>query len=178
MGARFHASGDEVPCRTLDVSCGGALVEATHWPAIGERVVLVARDLGRVDASVVRHIADKGFGVRFEIGPHKRERIAETLTIKANPNIAEGIGPERRLQRRDGGGAIVNVEMDDGGRIACQVVDFSLLGVALATQEARPPIGAWVKVGVTHGRVTRYFERGFAVDFGPRTRPEPRADLP
>jgi hypothetical protein len=178
MGARFHASGEEAPCRTLDVSCGGALVEATHWPEIGDRVVLLARDLGRIDASVVRHVAEKGFGVRFEIGPHKRERIAEALTMKANPSIAETIAPERRLPRRTGGGAIVNVETDDGQRIACEILDFSLVGVALATKETRPPIGMWVKVGATHGRVARYFDRGFAVDFGPRTRPAVSPDLP
>lgn len=171
MGARLLVGGDEAPCRTLDLSCGGALVEVVDWPPIGDPVVLYARDLGRVAGEVVRHVPERGIGMRFEIGPYKRERLAEILTLKANPQAqADGAleGARRTAQRFAGEGQIAHVEMEDGRTLPCEILDFSLFGVAVRTEALRPPLGAFVKIGATRGRVARFFEGGFAVDFGPR----------
>jgi len=171
LGARLLADGtDEAPCRTLDLSCGGALIEATAWPSVDCAVVLYARDLGRVPARVVRHVAERGFGISFEIGPSKRERLAEGLTVKATPAVDGAVldDPRRAVRRRTDQSAVA-VELEDGRRLTCDVLDFSLLGVALRSASLRPPLGAWVKVGATHGRVARFFDDGFAVDFGPRS---------
>lgn len=172
MGARLLVGGDEAPCRTLDVSPGGALVEAVDWPQVGDPVVLYARDLGRVAGEVVRHVPDRGFGMRFQIGPYKRERLAEILTLKANPQ-AQGDGEidsaRRAAPRFAGEGQSAVVELEDGRSLPCEILDFSLFGVAVRTSALRPPIGAFVKIGASRGRVARFFEGGFAVDFGPRT---------
>lgn len=172
IGARLLANGEEAPCRTFDLSCGGALVEALDWPQVGSPVVLYARDIGRVAGEVVRHVPERGFGMRFEIGPYKRERLAEILTLKANPptDTAPEIASVRRAAPRYAGdGQSVFVEMEDGRSLPCEILDFSLFGVAVRTQGLRPPLGAMVKIGATRGRVARFFEGGFAVDFGPRT---------
>ena len=47
----------------------------------------------------------------------------------------------------------------------CDVLDFSLVGASLRTAQRRPELGAWVRVGQTYGRVSRYLADGFAVDF-------------
>lgn len=171
IGARLLANGDEAPCRTLDFSCGGALVEALDWPQVGAPVVLYARDIGRVAGEVVRHVPERGFGMRFEIGPYKRERLAEILTLKANPqaDAAREIDSVRRAAPRFAGdGQTVVVELEDGRSVPCEILDFSLFGVAVRTPSLRPPLGAMVKIGATRGRVARFIEGGFAVDFGPR----------
>lgn len=170
VGARLLAAGaeEELPCRTINISCGGALVEATAWPALGARVVLFARDLGRMPGAVVRHLPNEGFGVRFEFGAHKREKMAEVLTLKANPKIAAEIDA-RRTRRYAADDRAIIVEMQDGRTLPCQILDFSLIGIAVKTPSLRPPLGAWVKVGATYGRVSRFFENGFAIDFGPPT---------
>jgi hypothetical protein len=168
IGARFLAANEETPCRTIDVSCGGALLEAADWPAVGERLILVSRELGRLPGAVVRHVAGHGLGVRFDLTLVKRERLAETLTLKANPQFCEELDEAPLTRRYDGAGRTVLVETADGRGFECEVLDFSLLGVALRTQRLRPPLGAWVKVGATYGRVARFIDGGFAVDFGPR----------
>lgn len=171
MGARLLVQGEEAPCRTLDLSCGGALVEVLDWPPIGDPVVLYARDIGRVAGEVVRHVPERGVGMRFEIGPYKRERLAEILTLKANPQAqaAPEIDSARRAAPRfTGDGQTAVVELDDGRTLRCEILDFSLFGVAVRSQGLRPPLGANVKIGATRGRVARFFEGGFAVDFGPR----------
>ena len=40
-----------------------------------------------------------------------------------------------------------------------------MVGASLKTAQTRPSIGAWVRVGQTYGRVSRYLEDGFAIDF-------------
>ena len=56
--------------------------------------------------------------------------------------------PVPRAPRRDAGRPASNGETPAGYR--------------------RPEIGAWVRVGQTDGRVARYTETGFAVDFQPK----------
>ena len=168
IGARFLAANEETPCRTIDVSCGGALLEATEWPAVGERLILVSRELGRLPGAVVRHVDGQGLGVRFDLTMVKRERLAETLTMRANPQFCEGLEETPRARRYDGAGRTVLVETADGRGLECEILDFSLLGVALRTPGLRPALGAWVKVGATYGQVARFIDGGFAVDFGPR----------
>jgi hypothetical protein len=168
IGARFLAANEEAPCRTIDVSCGGALLEATDWPAIGEPLILVSRELGRLPGAVVRHVAGQGLGVRFDLTTVKRERLAETLTVKANPLLSEGLCGAERARRYDGAGRTLLVETADGRGLECEILDFSLLGVALKAHGLRPALGAWVKIGATYGRVARFMDGGFAVDFGPR----------
>ena len=43
--------------------------------------------------------------------------------------------------------------------------------VRVSLTRERPPIGAWLRVGQTYGRVARYLDDGFAVDFQAPPRP-------
>jgi hypothetical protein len=52
----------------------------------------------------------------------------------------------------------------DGTKEQCAIVDLSVLGVAVASLN-RPPTGSTVRVGKASGRVVRYLDDGFAVEF-------------
>ena len=54
--------------------------------------------------------------------------------------------------------------LPNGLNITCRLIDFSLSGAALATDQ-RPPIGVLVTIGKVPGRVVRHLEEGFAVEF-------------
>ena len=165
-GRLMNESGLEFDCRTLDVSPGDARLSCSSQPSPGERLVLYLQKLGRVEANVSRVLGDSLFAVQFGVGAHKRERLAEHLMLLMNPQCV--IAEERRNLRHTSGGGITILELEDGSLLTCEIVDFSLTGVALRTGRPRPLIGSWVKIGGQHGRVTRFIDQGFAVDFDAR----------
>jgi hypothetical protein len=101
--------------------------------------------------------------VLFQATTHKREKIAEQLTWLINKDRF-GIEEERRAARASSSSSCY-VMLENGKSIPCDVLDFSMVGASLRTSQ-RPDIGAWVRIGQTYGRVSRYLEDGFAVDFG------------
>jgi hypothetical protein len=54
--------------------------------------------------------------------------------------------------------------MPNGVNIGCRLIDVSLSGAALATDQ-RPPMGALVTIGKVQARVVRHLDDGFAVEF-------------
>jgi hypothetical protein len=54
--------------------------------------------------------------------------------------------------------------MPDGSEAVCQVIDMSLSGAAIAS-ENKPPMGTIIKLGKTQARVIRHVDGGFAVEF-------------
>ena len=54
--------------------------------------------------------------------------------------------------------------MPNGVNLTCRIIDVSLSGAGIATDQ-RPPLGALVTLGKVQGRVVRHLEEGFAVEF-------------
>jgi hypothetical protein len=160
-GRLLDRNGDEHDCRTLDISPGDARITSSARARLGERLIVYLKDVGRVEAEVVRELEGASFAVLFNATTHKRERIAEQLTVLINPDCE--IGEERRQRRFSGAGA-ASLELEDGAVAPCEILDFSLVGIAVKCAR-RPMIGAWVKVGNQYGRVSRYLDQGFAIDF-------------
>lgn len=161
-------AGYEQTCRTLNISAGGALIHAPASIPLGANVVLYVDDFGRLPAKVCRPSEDGAFGVQFAITPHKAERVIETITWRLNAANLGLASSEHRRMRRYPGREEIDVQIDGGGMLTCTVLDFSMVGVALATKKQRPPVDAWVQVGNSYGRVSRYIEGGFCVDFAPK----------
>jgi hypothetical protein len=168
-GRVLNEAQSEFDCRTEDVSPGGARLMAATPVKHGESIVIYLSDLGRTPAHVVRVGEGGEFGVIFDISEHKREKIAERLCWALNRSLFDET-EERRAPRKEATGTSVDVILEDGAILPCEMADFSLLGCSLRTTRARPRIGVWVQVGMTHGRVSRYFGDGFAVDFQPNQR--------
>jgi hypothetical protein len=155
------ASGLERPCRTIDLSPGDACISADDMPIMGEKLIIYAQHIGCLEGPVTR-LGGGEFGVRFLATLAKRERLAETLTELCNSQ-GEVLGNRRTLRYQ--GSGIALVEVDGAEALHCEVTDFSLVGMAARTAATRPMIGTWVKIGAMHGRVSRYIENGFAIDF-------------
>lgn len=161
-GRILDEQGAEYDCRTEDVSPGDARITAAQRPSLGAKVIIYLKDLGRLEGHVARMLGSGAFAIRFSSTIRKREKITDQLTLLINPGIKTD--DRRDGPRQDGGGSI-EVLMDSGQKLIGQIVDFSLLGVAIATTQGRPLLGSWVVIGQQYGRVARYFDGGFAVDF-------------
>lgn len=169
-GRMLDQAGREHDCRTADMSPGDVRIAAPVLPHVGERVVLYLEGFGRVSGRVARR-SEEDVAVIFDFSAHKREKLTEQLTIAINKDI-EFADDERRTARRiDAGSAsLARIELENGVGYEAEVLDFSLSGITLRTRRPPPPIGTWVRIGGTYGRVARLIEAGFAVDFEPRGR--------
>lgn len=164
-GRMLDPLGREHDCRTEDISPGDARITSAFSLDVGHRVVLYLETFGRIAGVVARRCGENEFAIIFDTSPHKREKLAEALTALLNQDLLAGeeaAAPESPLRQR------ARIETEDGRAIEGDVLDFSLAGMTIRTARPRPPLGAWVRVGTAYGRIARYLDDGFAIDFEPR----------
>jgi len=166
-GRLLDTFGREHDCRTEDISPGDVRIAATTLPIVGERVVIYLEGIGRVSGKVARTCGEGEVAVIFDFTAHKREKMAEQLTLLINRDL--GIDEPVRPTLRDGAQHI-KIEFETGETYDGEVVDFSLAGITIKTKRPPPLIGVWVRVGTVYGRVARLIEGGFAIDFDQRPR--------
>lgn len=162
LGRYMLSDRREYPCQTVDMSPGGVSLTCAVVGAVGERVVLYLEHIGRVEGAIVRQTGD-GFAVQISATPRKRDKLASQLTWLANRallGLPEGRTHERLVPVQNA----VTLRLDTGREIEARIIDISLSGVAIACPAALP-LGAMVIVGSTPGRLVRYFDDGFGVQF-------------
>ena len=162
LGRYMLSDRREYPCQTVDMSPGGVRLTCAVVGALGERVVLYLEHIGRIEGVIARH-PPGGFAVQLSATPRKRDKIASQLTWLANREILglpEGRTHERIVPKQPA----VIVRLESGREIKARVIDISMSGVALESQSA-PPLGMTVTIGSTPGKLVRYFEGGFGVQF-------------
>ena len=162
LGRYMLADRREYPCQTVDMSPGGVRLTCAVVGEVGERVVLYLEHIGRIEGVVARHSAG-GFAVQLNATPRKREKIASQLTWLANREILglpEGRAHERLVPTQ----TAVTLRVESGREIKARLIDISMSGVAISST-ANLSLGAAVTVGSTPGRLVRYFEGGFGVQF-------------
>lgn len=166
-GRLLDPFGREHDCRTADISPGDVRIVSDMTPAVGERVVIYLDGFGRVSGKIARKCGEGEMAVIFDFSAHKREKMAERLTLAVNKDL--GIEESARPAIREGAHT-VRLEFETGEAYDGEVVDFSLTGITVKSQ--RPPalLGVWVRVGTVYGRVARLIEGGFAIDLEPRRR--------
>jgi hypothetical protein len=160
-GRMLDTLGREHDCRTADMSPGDVRIVAPVLPNVGERVVIYLEGFGRVSGNVARRGED-GAAVIFDFSVHKREKMAEQLTLAIN----KGLGiqePERPSVREDG--QRIQLHFGTGETYEGEILDFSLAGITIRSHRPPPLLGVWVRVGNVYGRVARLIENGFAIDF-------------
>jgi hypothetical protein len=166
-GRMLDAAGAEHDCRTADISPGDVRIAATRQPDVGERVVLYLEGLGRVSGRVARRCGVGEVAVVFDFSAHKREKLAEQLTLAINKDL----GVEATRPAVIGAAATAaRIELEDGESYQGEILDFSLAGVTVKTSRPAPLLGSWVRIGGVYGRVARLIDGGFAVDFEPHQR--------
>ena len=165
-GRLLDAAGRECDCRTADISPGDARIVIDALPDVGGRVVIYLDGFGRVSGRIARKCGEGEMAVIFDFSAHKREKMAEQLTLAINKDL--GIEDGQRPARQ--AGHTVKLEFETGEAYDGEVVDFSLAGITIKSTRPPPLIGVWVRVGTVYGRVARLTEGGFAIDLEPRRR--------
>ncbi len=152
----------EFPCQVINMSPGGLAMIAPECGRPGERVVAYIDHVGRLEGLIAR-IFPGGFSMTIAASQRKRDKLAAQLTWLANRHILD-LPEDRRHQRVANRDQAVTLVLADGSQEQCAIVDLSVSGVAVVSRN-RPPMGSSVQVGRAPGRVVRYLENGFAVEF-------------
>lgn len=164
-GRLLDGLGREHDCRTADISPGDIRIAAPILPTVGDRVVIYLAGFGRVSGFVARKCGEGEVAIIFDFTAHKREKMAEQLTLAANRDL--GIEEPHRPAISDGS-QMIKLEFETGEAYEGEVVDFSLAGITIKSRRPPPLIGVWVRAGNVYGRVARLIEGGFAIDLEPR----------
>ncbi len=162
LGRYMLSDRHEYPCQVVNMSPGGMAMFAPVTGRQSERVVAYIDHVGRLEGVIARHF-DNGFAMTIAATQRKRDRIAAQLTWLANRHLLDS--PEdRRHGRFVPKRPMTMLIMPNGVNIGCRLIDLSLSGAAVATDQ-RPPMGALVTLGKVQGRVVRHLDDGFAVEF-------------
>ena len=152
----------EFPCQVVDMSPGSMALVAPVAGRIGERVVAYIDHVGRLEGTITR-VYQSGFATTIAATARKRDKLAAQLTWLSNRDILN-LPEDRRHGRIVPRKPTTQLVLPNGLNITCRLIDFSLSGAALATDQ-RPAIGVLVTVGKVPGRVVRHLDEGFAVEF-------------
>jgi len=162
LGRYMMADRREFPCQVVNMSPGGIAVIAPVTGAPGERIIAYVDHLGRLEGHIAR-VFQNGFAMTISATARKRDKLAAQLTWLANRQVLS-LPEDRRHGRITPRNPIARLIMPNGLNVSCRIVDVSESGAGVATDQ-RPPVGALVTLGKVQGRVVRYLEDGFAVEF-------------
>jgi hypothetical protein len=152
----------EFPCQVVDMSPGSMALVAPVAGKVGERVIAYIDHVGRLEGKIAR-VYQNGFATTIAATARKRDKLAAQLTWLSNRDILN-LPEDRRHGRMVPRQPMTQIILPNGINITCRIIDFSLSGTAIATDQ-RPPIGALITIGKVPGRVVRHLEDGFAVEF-------------
>src|SRR5689334_1603623 len=98
-GRMLGAGGQEHDCRTADLSPGDVRLLTATAPTIGQQVVLYLEGFGRVSGKVARKCGEGEVAVIFNFSAHKREKLAEQLTLAINRDLGIEAPAHRAITR-------------------------------------------------------------------------------
>ena len=162
LGRYMLADRREFPCQVSDMSPGGMALIGPVSGKAGERVVAYIDHVGRLEGTIVR-VFPNGFAMSISATARKRDKLAAQLTWLADRQIL-GLPEDRRHDRIVPRNPRTTVVMPDGLAMVCRIIDMSLSGAAIASQQ-KPEIGTLVTLGKIPSRVVRHIEDGYAVEF-------------
>jgi hypothetical protein len=162
LGRYMMADRREFPCQVVNMSPGGIAVIAPVTGAPGERIIAYVDHLGRLEGHIAR-VFQNGFAMTISATARKRDKLAAQLTWLANRQVLS-LPEDRRHGRITPRNPIARLIMPNGLNVSCRIIDVSESGAGVATDQ-RPPVGALVTLGKVQGRIVRYLEDGFAVEF-------------
>src|SRR5215813_971235 len=152
----------EFPCQVVNMSPGGMALIAPEIGSEDERVVAYIDHVGRLEGKIAR-VFQNGFAMTISATARKRDKLAAQLTWLANRHILN-LPEDRRHGRITPRNPVTHLALPNGTQITCRIIDLSLSGAAVKTDQ-RPPIGVLVNLGKVQGRVVRHLEDGIAVEF-------------
>ncbi len=160
-GRMLLNGGRETDCTIVNVSAGGVLLRSAARGKPGDKVVVIAPELGRVHGVIVRRTGTLT-AIEIQATARKRDRLADAITWIHNKELL-GLA-EDRIATRQTIHADVDVELADGVRFHAVLLDASATGANVKTDE-RPKIGEQLRLGGFEAEVVRLHDAGFAVQF-------------
>jgi hypothetical protein len=151
----------EHACQAFDMTLEGATFMASDVPPSGLAIVAYLEDLGRVEVVSGEQVPG-GFKVSYAATGTRLERLQNRITYLMER--AAGAPDHRRHARFEPKDKHSAITLPDGRNYSCEVIDISISGAAIKT-EIMPAMGTYLMVGKMRGRVVRYLENGFAIEF-------------
>ncbi|GAB6841658.1 hypothetical protein JCM2811A_06590 [Methylorubrum rhodinum] len=154
--------GSEYACIASDLGPCGAVIACAGLPRVGERVVCYLDGIGAVRGRVDR-VQPSRFHIGLDVGEARLARIMARLAWQEART-----GEQRAAPRLVPVNDRTQVCLPGGRVVAARIADLSMVGVALqveAPEEALPPVGALIRVGLRYAVVARALEGGFAARF-------------
>ncbi len=151
----------EHACQVLDLTLQGATFITNDVPPLGLAIVAYLEDLGRVEVISGDPIPG-GFKITYAATGHRLERLQQRITYLMER--ADGAPDQRRHPRFEPKDKHSSITMPDGRSYNCEVLDISVSGAGIKT-DVMPSLGTFLMVGKMKGRVVRYLENGFAIEF-------------
>ena len=162
LGRYMLADRREFPCQVVNMSPGGMALIAPVQGEPGERIIAYVDHLGRLEGHVAR-VFQNGFAMTISATTRKRDKLAAQLTWLANRHLL--VSPEdRRHGRFVPRNPVGRLILPNGLNVSCRIIDVSQSGAGIMSDK-RPPIGSLVTLGKVQGRVVRYIDDGFAIEF-------------
>jgi hypothetical protein len=159
QGRIFCPNGAVKDCILVDISSAGAAVQCASLPD-GSEVSLQVEKIGRINAVCTSH--EKGIlRLRFECPEATRQHIAMTLGQFLETGRASALRPRRENRLAT---ANFHFTRANGERVPCDALDISLRGISVRTT-VKPPIGEFVVIGRSAGRVVRHHDQGIGIQF-------------
>ncbi|MDY8109708.1 PilZ domain-containing protein [Fulvimarina sp. 2208YS6-2-32] len=162
LGRFMRSDQSEFPCRIDEMSPGSAQVLAPVQPDPQETIILYADHVGRLEGEVI-DLFEGGFVLKTKASERRREKLAAKLTWLTNRQILN-LPEDRRHARVHPENPFRDIVLDDGRRYQVKIIDLSLSGAAVQAK-VRPVLGTPVTIGAMPGRIVRYLEDGFAIEF-------------
>jgi hypothetical protein len=151
----------EHACQVLDLTLEGATFITSDVPPVGLAIVAYLEDLGRVEV-ISGHPIPGGFQIKYAATGSRLERLQQRITYLMER--ADGAPDQRRHPRFEPKDKHSSITMPDGRSYNCEVLDISVSGAGIKT-DVMPALGTYLMVGKMKGRVVRYLENGFAIEF-------------
>jgi hypothetical protein len=151
----------EHACQVLDLNTEGATFMTSDVPPVGLAIVAYLEDLGRVEVTSGQPVPG-GFRIKYAASGMRLERLHQR--IKYLLERASGAPDQRRHPRFEPKDKHSSITLPDGRSYNCEVLDISVSGAGIKT-DVMPAMGTYLMVGKMKGRVVRYLENGFAIEF-------------
>ena len=157
------ATQEEAICTVEDISPGDACILCELREEPKGRAVIYLDTLGRFEGPVVR-ARSGGFVMTFSCSLQKREKLADQLTLEMNRHLMSEADLRRYDRVEATSGSFTHYTRSTGEQIRCEVLDLSLTGVSVRTDQ-KPPVGEHILIGHRAGRVVRHHGDGMGVEF-------------
>jgi hypothetical protein len=162
QGRFMRADHSEYSCIVDAMSPLDVVISSGTRPEFGERIVAYLEYIGRIEGTV-SETGKRSFIISINATDRKRDKLSAQLTWLANKQEL-GLPEDRRHERVVPSNTVSEIELDDGSRFPCRIIDLSISGAAIEIQ-LRPDFGTNVVLGNMRGRVIRHIEEGVAIEF-------------